>query len=575
MLKTPFRSTTFFAILAVIILVFGVFSPILKYEVLNYDDVAYTTNNAYVQEGFTKRSLNWFLTYGDHTLPTRPGVTNLWHPLTWISWTTDQTLSTSDSFPQQLHLTNLLLHALNVTLVLLLARSLSLSPIWSFIAAALFALHPSVVEPVAWISARKDLLSTPLALSSILFYVYYSKSNKKAFFITSLLLFLAALSAKPNVVVLPLLLIALDACLLKPKNFPKNPKKLLPALIDSAKGKVLYFLIAAVVAILAIFLQSKGTHGHFSDSWTIGLRFRLFSARIAEFARLLLGLKANTYHYALPTGTAFYILSVIGFLTVSGSLTLLSMSWKHKRHLAFAILWFGICLFPVSGLIHVGTSFVSDRYLYFPLSAAVIGGCLWLSSLQKQWLPFISIVAIAAGAFWCSLLLPNWKSDDALFKRGVVAQPNNAATLLNYGTLLLRKNQLSEAKPFFSKVITLFPKDHIAHSTMGSIYLQEGKIDEAKQHLEKSVQLNPKYPFSWHTLGKVHASQKNWEPAVKALEKVNEIYGWNRPEEALELAFYLLKSGNLKEAQKKATLVRDLENTPLRLQEDALKILNL
>ena len=45
--------------------------------------------------------------------------------------------------------------------------------------AALFAWHPAHVESVAWISERKDVLSTFFGLLSLLFYVRYAQKRSK------------------------------------------------------------------------------------------------------------------------------------------------------------------------------------------------------------------------------------------------------------------------------------------------------------------------------------------------------------------------------------------------------------
>ena len=62
--------------------------------------------------------------------------------------------------PGPQHVTNLVLHIANTLLLFWLLRRMT-GAIWrSAFVAALFALHPLHVESVAWISERKDVLST-------------------------------------------------------------------------------------------------------------------------------------------------------------------------------------------------------------------------------------------------------------------------------------------------------------------------------------------------------------------------------------------------------------------------------
>ena len=69
------------------------------------------------------------------------------------------------------HATALALHVANVLLVFLLALRLSLGRLGAFFAAALFAIHGTRPETVAWIAARYDLLSTFFVLAGLLLFL--------------------------------------------------------------------------------------------------------------------------------------------------------------------------------------------------------------------------------------------------------------------------------------------------------------------------------------------------------------------------------------------------------------------
>jgi hypothetical protein len=83
-----------------------------------------------------------------------------WFPLTWVSLMLDAELWGPDPGPRGFHITNIALHAINTLLVLGVLRSFAGAFWCSALVAALFALHPMHVESVAWISERKDVLST-------------------------------------------------------------------------------------------------------------------------------------------------------------------------------------------------------------------------------------------------------------------------------------------------------------------------------------------------------------------------------------------------------------------------------
>ena len=94
-----------------------------------------------------------------------------WHPLTSFSHMIDCDLFGVRAGP--MHWANLLWHIVNAVLVFLVWRTLT-GAIWrSAFVAGLFALHPLHVESVAWISERKDLLSTFFWLLGLAAYAAY------------------------------------------------------------------------------------------------------------------------------------------------------------------------------------------------------------------------------------------------------------------------------------------------------------------------------------------------------------------------------------------------------------------
>lgn len=116
---------------------------------VDFDDGLYVTENRVVQEGLSFESVHWsFTTF--HAAN--------WSPLTWLSLQLDSQLF--GTTPCGYHVTNLLWHALNVLLLFSVFITLTKNVWPSFLTAAIFAVHPLHVESVAWISERKDVLST-------------------------------------------------------------------------------------------------------------------------------------------------------------------------------------------------------------------------------------------------------------------------------------------------------------------------------------------------------------------------------------------------------------------------------
>jgi len=142
-----------------VLLVIACFGRVANFDFINYDDPDYFSNNPHVQGGLTKENVIW--AFQTELLSSR-------YPLTWLSFMLDAELFGKG--PVGPHLVNVGLHAANSVLVFLLLRGLTGSFWRSLFVAALFAVHPLRVEPVAWISERKGLLSTLFTLLAILAY---------------------------------------------------------------------------------------------------------------------------------------------------------------------------------------------------------------------------------------------------------------------------------------------------------------------------------------------------------------------------------------------------------------------
>ena len=131
-----------------------------------------------------------------------------WHPLTWLSHAVDYKLFALNAIGH--HADNVLIHVLNAVLLFLFLYWTTMRTGRSLFVAALFALHPINVESVAWVSERKNVLSTFFFLLVLIAYAWYGRRPDWRRYLLLALLFAASLMAKPMGVTLPFVLLLLD-----------------------------------------------------------------------------------------------------------------------------------------------------------------------------------------------------------------------------------------------------------------------------------------------------------------------------------------------------------------------------
>jgi protein O-mannosyl-transferase len=127
----------------------SVYWQVLGHDFILYDDNLYVTENSYVKSGLTRQSVYCAFTTTE---------VGFWIPMTWISLMLDNQLHGLS--PRAFHLTNVIIHIANCVLLFFPLNRLTNAAWRSALVASLFALHPVHVESVAWVTERKDVLST-------------------------------------------------------------------------------------------------------------------------------------------------------------------------------------------------------------------------------------------------------------------------------------------------------------------------------------------------------------------------------------------------------------------------------
>ncbi len=193
------QNSTMLVALALILLTLFAYYPLRKNDFVNYDDPAYVYSNQRVMKGLTVDNVAWAFKSTQ--------LTN-WHPLTWLSHMADVQLF--GLRPGGHHATSFLLHVVNVLLLFFLLCEM-MGQMWpSAFVAGVFGVHPLNVESVAWVSERKNVLSTSFLLLAIWAYLRYVRRPGWKRYALLIGFFVLGLMTKPMLVTLPFVLLLLD-----------------------------------------------------------------------------------------------------------------------------------------------------------------------------------------------------------------------------------------------------------------------------------------------------------------------------------------------------------------------------
>ncbi|MFO1477011.1 MAG: tetratricopeptide repeat protein [Verrucomicrobiota bacterium] len=530
------RPPAFLAALALFFLVLAVFWPALDNGFINYDDPYYVTENPQVHGGLTWPNVAWAFT--------TTTIAN-WHPLTWLSHMLDCELYGPRAGGH--HLTSLLFHAANTGLLFLVLRRLTGATWRSWAVAVLFGIHPLRVESVAWISERKDVLSTFFGLLAIWAYAagnLKSQISNLKFIGLSAFLYTLSLMSKPMLVTLPFLLLLLDFWPLE-----RWPGTRLRRLILE---KIPFFALAVASSVITLWAQREGNALVSLPARPLGLRFENAALSYVGYLGKLFWPDPLAVFYPetdvarpLAAGLAALFLAIVTALCV--------VFWR-RRYLPVGWFWYLGTLVPVIGIVAVGGQSMADRYTYFP--------CIGVLVLVVWAAADVARSRLAAGAGSGVLLVPVlallaittrnylacWVDSETLFRHVTAVTRDNYAAHANLGNLLVTQGRIDEAIVEFKESLRLRPGAADTHSNFGAALGTQGRLQEALQEFDRALELDPNYSQAHFNRGRALEKLGNPDEAIREYRLALKLYP-DFPMAYKDLARLLAAKGNAADAE--------------------------
>jgi protein O-mannosyl-transferase len=494
-----------------------VYWQVTGFDYITTDDPIYVTENSAVQLGISLQSIRWAFT--------SVGYASNWHPLTWMSHMLDVQLFGMN--PGMHHLVNVVFHVLNAILLLVVLGRLTGSFWKSAAVAALFALHPLHVESVAWISERKDVLSTFFFLLTLGSYSLYAGRSSAGRYLAVVLFFVLGLLAKPMVVTLPFVLLLLDFWPLNRLALPIPGQDRGENLEHSGKRGLAFLTIEKLplfaLSFLSCFLTywAQKSSGAVSSLEAASLGKRLANAAISSvtyivktFWPLDLGV---FYPYPETINAVHAGLSVALILLVTGG-ALFFM--RRLPYLLVGWLWFIGTLVPVVGIVQVGAQAMADRYTYIPLTGLFIIIVWGITDLfdhwnVEGWVRYAPLLAFPLYLWSSWVQVGFWQNSQMLYAHTLEITSGNYSMHNALGTYFQQHRKYDEAIREYQKALDIRPNFFQAQNNIGSALLLEGRYDEAISHLQASLNISPHQAYAYNNLGLAYMSKGEYEKAAE------------------------------------------------------------
>ena len=410
--------------------------------------------------------------------------------------------------PAGFHFTNVLLHCINTGLLWHLLRRMNIAGAW--LIAAFFALHPLRVESVAWVIARKDLLSTLFYLLAFGCWLRYqqlresgssrrggrgSHDNQQQVmaYIGLLVFYLLGILSKTLAITLPAALLIW--------TWWQHGQIRGRDIKDTAP----LFVIAAVMAVIGIDFFTGRTLIEFEYAWYE--RLIIAGKALWFYAEKTLWPQPLHYIYQLWDVSWQSLRNWLPLLAAMGlAAGLYFASPRIGRGPLAAALFFAVTLSPMLGFVdnsYMKFAFVADRYQYLAgvgLLMLLVGGgvTLWqeASRTMPQVLHKYAVSVAAAPLLLACAVLTHQRAtlfqDKVVLFQGVVAHnPAAYEAYYNLGTFLMERERTAEAIEAFTRGLEYEPHRIKMYVNLSSALMDMERHAEAEVVLQDAIAREP------------------------------------------------------------------------------------
>jgi tetratricopeptide (TPR) repeat protein len=462
--------------------------------------------------------------------------------------------------PLPYHMLNVVMHAGSAVLLWRVLRQLGVRGAW--LGAVLWALHPVMVQSIAWVTELKNTQSCLFYLLSIYCFLNWEKQSQitqtrrvevSLMFGLSLLCFVLATLSKPSVVMLPAVL-ALCVWWRRRRIQWRDAVALAPFVVISA--------LASAWTIWEQKFHARAVGPDWAQNWPERLIIagraiwfylaKLFWPHPLIFIYPKWQLQPSQFTAYLPL-----------LLAAMGLIALWFLPGKAGRALFFAGAYYVISLFPVLGFFSIyffRYSFVSDHFQYLasmgPLALVAAAGSegfnrLGVAESLGRGMAFLQVGLCTVVLLLLGIL--TWQQTAVyhdlitLYTTTLAQNPGCWMAHYNLGIVLRDRGETDQAITHYRQAIALRPGYAEAHYNLGRLLAEKGEFDDAVDHYEAALAINPDDAEAYNNLGATFVQQGRIDDAIAHYQKALAILP-DYAEASCNLADALLSKGDMDSA---------------------------
>jgi hypothetical protein len=448
-------------------------------------------------------------------------TSNFYRPLQMAAYTIIYQIFGLNSWAY--HLFSISLHIVNSFLVFLLLGRFSFSRLGSFMAAALFLVHPVQAEAVSYISGLADPLAVLFLLLGLLQYQTFDRGEdnlKRGLTLgSSFVFFVLALLSKELAIVFPLLAVLLTVFSWRKYSTEERAMRLKILVGFGAVAVVYLYLRATALNFTGVIGSSRQ-----DNVYTQNLHVRLitFVSVLWEYFKMLV---APIHLYLERPYTGFTDLftprGIFGLLVVAGGLIGSYFSLRKAKTFALGFLWFFTVLSLYSGVVPLNAVYL-EHWLYLPLIGLGILLAALYDRLRSDAGKEVFIFIFAAIIFllgtrtfvrnlqWVDVI--KFYNNELRYNQGSARVYNNLA--MGYAD----NGDFSSAITNYQKAIETYDIYPQTHHNLANAYLNVGRVDEGIEEYFKALELEPNFIYSHVALYKVYSALERTKKAEKFAE---------------------------------------------------------